>query len=101
MNASAESTLRSRSLLSRRHLPSHANVRSTVHRRGNFTQPSDPLGRLTMTSSQRVLVHPTVEGVVVVLAVRKHSLHPAHRLTVQPGEDLGRRLGVVHIGGRH
>ena len=43
-NASDDSTLRSRSLLSRRHLPSQANVRSTVQRSGSFTQPSPPPG---------------------------------------------------------
>lgn len=40
MNASDDNTLRSRSLLNRQHLPSQANVRSTVHRMGSLTQPS-------------------------------------------------------------
>ena len=53
MNASDDSTLRSRSLLSRRHLPSQANVRYTVQRSGRSTQPFSPSGRRTMTSSQR------------------------------------------------
>src|SRR5512135_285056 len=52
-NASDDRTLLSRSLLRRRHRPSHANVRSTVHRIGNRTQPSDPLGRRTMARSHR------------------------------------------------
>ena len=55
-NASDERTLRSRSLLSRRHLPSHANVRSTVQRIGSRTQPSDPSGRRTIVRSQRAFV---------------------------------------------
>ena len=44
MNDSDDSTLFSRSLLSRRHRPSQANVRSTVQRIGSFTQPSASLG---------------------------------------------------------
>ncbi len=52
-NASEDRTLFSRSLLSRRHLPSQANVRSTVHRIGNFTHPFFPSGRRTMTISHR------------------------------------------------
>ena len=51
MNASADSTLFSRSLLSRRHLPSQANVLSTVQRIGKRTQPTDPSGRRTMVNS--------------------------------------------------
>ena len=53
MNASDDSTLFSRSRLSRRHRVSQANVRSTVQRIGNRTQPSDPSGLRTMTKSQR------------------------------------------------
>src|SRR3954454_9110016 len=52
MNDSDDSTLFSRSLLRRRHRPSQANVRSTVHRIGNFTQPSASFGRRTMLRSQ-------------------------------------------------
>jgi len=48
--ASEDRIVFSRSLLSRRHLPSQAKVRSTVHRIGSFTQPSAPSGRRTMTS---------------------------------------------------
>ena len=43
-NASDDRTLFSRSLLNRRHLPSHANVRSTVHRIGSSTSPRHPSG---------------------------------------------------------
>src|SRR5512135_2593606 len=53
MKASDDRTLFSRSLVSRRHWPSHANVRSTVHRIGSLAQPSDPSGRRTMDSSHR------------------------------------------------
>ena len=49
---SDDSTLFSRSTLRRRHLPSQANVRSTVHRIGSVTQPSASFGRRTMVSSQ-------------------------------------------------
>ena len=49
MNDSDDRTLFSRSTLSRRHRPSQANVRSTVHRIGSFTQPRLPSGR-RMTS---------------------------------------------------
>ena len=42
-----------------------------------------------MTSSQRAFVlHPLVEGVVVVLAVREHPPDLAHRLALQPAEQL-------------
>src|SRR3954468_4139430 len=51
-NDSDDSTLFSRSLLRRRHRPSQGNVRSTVHRIGNFTQPSASFGRRTMLRSQ-------------------------------------------------
>jgi hypothetical protein len=50
MNASDDRTLFSRSLPRRRHRPSHANVRSTLHQIGNFTQPSDPSGRRSRRS---------------------------------------------------
>jgi len=53
--ASDDSTLRSRSLLRRRHLPSQAKVRSTVQRSGSFTHPFWPSGRRTMTRSQWAL----------------------------------------------
>lgn len=53
MNAPDDRTLFPRALVSRRHRPSHANVRSTVHRRGSFTHPFDPSGRRTMTRSYR------------------------------------------------
>ena len=53
MNASDDRTLFSRSLVSRRHVPSQAKVRSTVHRSGNFTHPVDPPGRRTMTRFHR------------------------------------------------
>ena len=48
-----------------------------------------------------MLVHPVVEGEVVILGVRIHPLDSAHGLAVQLGEQLLRRLGVVHVGGRH
>ena len=37
----------SESRLFRRYRPSQANVRSTTQRRGSFTNPFDPRGRLT------------------------------------------------------
>ena len=55
-NASDDRTLFSRSLLNRRHLPSHANVRSTVHRIGSSTQPTASFGRGTMFSSHAAFV---------------------------------------------
>ena len=55
-NASDDRTLFSRSLLNRRHLPSHANVRSTVHRIGSSTQPTASFGRCTMFSSHAAFV---------------------------------------------
>ena len=76
MNASEESTVRSRSLLSRRHLPSHANVRSTVHRIGSLTQPLDPSGRLTMTSSHRACRRPTCTGHSYGTCCRRTSAPP-------------------------
>src|SRR5512135_2146691 len=51
MNDSDDRTLFTRSLLSRRHRPSQANVRSTVHRIGNFTHPRLPSGRRTISRS--------------------------------------------------
>ncbi len=51
MNASDDRTVRSRSVLNRRHFPNHANVRSTVYRIGNFTQPFASSGRRTITNS--------------------------------------------------
>ncbi len=50
-NASDDLTLFSRSLLNRRHFPSHANVRSTVQRIGSSTQPTASFGRRTMVSA--------------------------------------------------
>jgi hypothetical protein len=47
---SDDNTLRSRSMLNRRHLPNHANVLSTVQRIGRVTQPWASLGRRTMVS---------------------------------------------------
>ena len=38
---------RSESRLFRRERPSQAKLRSTIHRRGNFTYPLEPGGRLT------------------------------------------------------
>ena len=37
----------------------------------------------------------------MVLGIGVHPLHSTHRLAVQPGEQLCRPLGVVHVGGRH
>jgi len=42
--------VRSKSLASLRHLPSHAKVRSTTHRRGKTWKPMTPFGRLTISS---------------------------------------------------
>ena len=53
--ASEERVLFSRSLLSRRHFPNQANVRSTVQRSGNFTHPCWPSGRRTITNSHEAL----------------------------------------------
>src|SRR3954447_20984306 len=49
----------------------------------------------------RVLLHPLVKshGVILRVAVPRPDL--AHRLALQPAEPLGRRLGVVDVGGRH
>src|SRR3954463_1067646 len=55
MNDSDDKVLFSRSLLSRRQSPSHAKVRSTVHRIGKRTQPSLPSGRRTIESCHRAL----------------------------------------------
>lgn len=53
MNDSDDRTLFSRSLLRRRHRPSQAKVRSTVHRIGSFTHPSEPSGRRMILRSHR------------------------------------------------
>jgi site-specific DNA recombinase len=45
--------------------------------------------------------HPLVEREVVILAVGEHPRHLAHRLALEPGEQLRRRPRVVDIGGRH
>ena len=52
---SDESTLFSRSTVRRRHVPSQANVRSTVQRIGSLTQPSASFGRRTMLRSYSAL----------------------------------------------
>ena len=44
------SIVRSQSLANRRHLPSHAKVRSTTHRMGSRTKPFALSGRLTVSS---------------------------------------------------
>ena len=44
------SIVRSQSLANRRHLPSHAKVRSTTHRLGSRTKPFALSGRLTVSS---------------------------------------------------
>ena len=44
-------SLRSQSLASRRHLPSHAKVRSTTYRLGRRVKPLAPCGRLTISST--------------------------------------------------
>ena len=96
MNDSDDRTLFSRSLLSRRHRPSQANVRSTVQRIGSFTQPFVPSGRRTIVQVPlRVRLDPLVEREVVVLRVGEHPRDLAHRLAVQPGEQLGAAAGVV------
>jgi len=72
-------------LVSRRHLPNHANVRSTVHRIGNWTHPFDPLGDARSPDPGRMLLDPLVQGEVVVLAIGEHPHHLAHRLPLQNG----------------
>ena len=37
----------------------------------------------------------------MILVIRVHPHNLAHRLALQAGEQLGRRLGVVNVGGRH
>ena len=50
---------------------------------------------------RRIRFYPFVEYEIVVLAVRVHSLDMAHRLTVQAGEQLRGRLGVIDTGRGH
>src|SRR5512147_441 len=98
MNDSDDRTLFSRALLRRRHRPSHANVRSTVHRIGSFTRPSGPSGRRTMARSHRAFASThsySWKSRYFESAYIRATW--AHRLAVQPGEQLGRRLGVVHV----
>lgn len=49
IQACADSTDRSKSLASLRHLPSHANVRSTTHRRGRTSMPLAMSDRLMIS----------------------------------------------------
>jgi len=49
--ASELSVVASSSLLNRRHFPSQAKVRSTIHRFGRVTQPLASLGRRTISSA--------------------------------------------------
>lgn len=47
--ACADSSCRSQSFASLRHLPSHAKVRTTTHRRGRTSKPLALSGRLTIS----------------------------------------------------
>src|SRR5579862_9658688 len=91
-NASDDRTLFSRSFVSRRLWPNHANApldRPADRQAHPPLRPRRPADDLEPEVG--VLIDPLVEREVVVLAVGEHAPHLADGLPVQPAEQRGGR----------